>query len=424
MAERSDPLRVEYVADLAGLTVVRQAPPAGSASFSATYVGPAGWAFDPRGRAGTARLVSRLVTSGAGPYDRVALARRLDRAGATLSSQSAPESGEVTIWGPADQWRPLLGLLAEVVLRPRFEPADVERVRRQALERSQREMAQPASRADFEFLRAVFPEGHPYRSTGFGEPSSLRRISRANLIRFHRTHYVSEGAKLVITAPARAGAVRSLARAAFGSFAELRGPTVPVASTPPRRATERKIDLVGRSQVEIRVGGMSIPRSAAAYPAAFLANEILGGRPLLSRLFQRVREQGGLAYHASSSLEAMQWGGYWTAQAGTGAERWRRVVPMLHDEVRRLDTSSVRTADLDRIRESAIGEIPLSLESTSEAHELAVDVAYHGLPSDYWIRWSGLLRAVSASQVRDAADLALDLQAAATVIAGPLDRTR
>ncbi|MGP8077973.1 MAG: M16 family metallopeptidase [Thermoplasmata archaeon] len=422
MTEATDPLRVEYGSELEGLCVVRQPPPPGAASFSATYVGPAGWGFDPAGRDGTARLVNQVVVSAAGRYDRVELARRLDRAGATLAHQVSPESAEVTIWGPASEWKPLLALLADVVLRPRFDPADIARVRRQTLERQLRELAQPSPRADRELLSAIFPKGHPYRGTGLGDRRSLGRISRSELARFHREHYTSGDASLIVTAPARRAAVDQIARRLFGRFERSDPPRLAIPRVPKRPAEERIVDLPGRAQVEVRLGGTSLARSDPNFPAAFLANELLGGRPLLSRLFQRVRERGGLAYHASSSLEAMCFGGYWAAQAGTGAERWRKVVPMLADEVDRLRRSRVGSGELRVIRESAIGEIPLALESTAEAHELAVDLAYHRLPADYWVRWPRLLRGVKPADLRRAAETAIDRRTAVTVITGPVGR--
>lgn len=420
VGEATDPLLVEYGPQLHGLQLVRQSPPAGSASFSATYVGPAGWGYDPRGREGTARLVNQLVTSGAGRFSRVELARALDRAGATLSHQTAPESSELTIWGPADAWERLLAVLADVVLRPRFEPSDIARARRQIRERQLRETTQPAQRAEREFLSAAFPKAHPYASTGLGTPRSVQRISRGDLLRFHQEHYSSGNATLVITGPARLSAIERASRRLFGRFASDRPPTLSVPPIRTGRAVERRVPLAGRSQVEVRLGGPSLARSAPEFPAAFLANEVLGGRPLLSRLFQRVREKGGLAYHASSELEAMRFGGYWLAQAGTGADRWRRVVPMLRQEVERLRSTEVPLAELKTIRESAVGEIPLALESTAEAHELAVDVAYHHLPSDYWKKWPSVLRAVTPKAVREAATTALDGRSAVTVLAGPL----
>jgi zinc protease len=420
MSRTGDPLQLEYGEELDGLTVVRQPSPAGAASFSATYVGPAGWGFDPPGEAGTARIVNQLLSSGAGPYDRMALARRLDRAGATLSTESAPESGEVTLWGPAADWKKLLALLADVVLRPRLAPDDLLRVRRQLLERQMRELSQPASRADRELFRATYPETHPYRSSGLGDPRSIARITPGKLRAFHRSHYTSGGAVLVVTAPARLAAVERTARASFSDFAESRGPTLRFPSVRSRPARSLTVELKGRSQVEIRIGGDSLARSDPGYPAAFLANEILGGRAQLSRLFQRVRERGGLVYHASSELEAMRFGGYWTVGAGTGPEHWKKVVSMLSKELEQMERREVSASELREVRESAIGELPLALESTADAHELAVEVAYHRLPGDYLSRWPALLRAVRPKEVREAAERTMDRRHAVTVLAGPI----
>jgi zinc protease len=422
MRDSNDPLRLEYGREVEGLALVRQPCPPGAASFSATYVGPAGWGFDPWGEEGTARIVNQLLLSGAGPYDRRALARRLDRAGATLSSECAPESGEVTIWGPAEDWEKLLALLAEVVLRPRFAADDLRRVQRQLSERQMRELSQPASRADRELFRATYPKGHPYRTIGLGDRRSVARIRPEKVRTFHRRHYTSGDAVLVVTAPARLSAIESVGRRLFSGFAEDRGPVLRFPRVRPHAAQSLTMDLGGRSQVEIRIGGDSVSRADPQYPAAFLANEILGGRAQLSRLFQRIREQGGLAYHASSELEAMRFGGYWTVGAGAGSDRWEKVVRMLSKELERLERTEVSAAELREIRESAIGEIPLALESTADAHELAVEVAYHRLPGDHLSRWPAQLRSIRPNEVRAAADEAMDRRRAVTVIAGPVTR--
>ncbi len=420
MSEKTTPLRIEYGQEIDGLTVARQPAPVGVASFSVTYIGPAGWGFDPVAEGGTARVANHLLASGAGRYDRRGLARVLDRAGATLTTECAPESAEVTIWGPAAEWKRLLGLLADVVLRPRFASEDLVRVRRQVSERQLRELTQPASRADRELLRATYPEGHPYRSTGLGDARSVARLTTERIRRFHREHYTSGDAILVITSSARLPAVEAAAREHFSNFAEKRSPKLRLPPVRSRSARTLKVELSGRSQVEIRIGGDSIARSDPEYAAAFLANEILGGRAQLSRLFQRVRERGGLVYHASSELEVMRFGGYWAVGAGTGRERWRKVVPMLAKELEQMRLHDVAASELRQVRESAIGEIPLALESTSDAHELAVEVAYQRLPGDYLSHWPAVLRAVRPKEVRAAADRAMDPRHAITVLAGPL----
>jgi zinc protease len=421
MTSNTNPLRLEYGFDLEGMRVVRQPVPVGAASFSATFVGPAGSGFDAAGQEGIAHLVNQLLPIAAGRHRRVELARRLDRAGATLSHQTSPESGEVTIWGPGEDWKRLLALLAEVVRTPRFDSEDIARVRRQLLERQMRERTQPASRAELELQLAVFPRGHPYRATGLGDRRSVARLTRSQLMAFHHAHYTSGGSLLIVTTGASLPAVEAAASAHFTGFPVVQGPELRLPRLGKGEPLERIIPLPGRSQVEIRLGGPSISQGVPEYAAAFLANEVLGGRPLLARLFQRVREKSGLAYHASSHLDTMRCGGMWTARAGTGADRWRRVVPMLAQEVARLRRETVPLRELNSIRRSAIGEIPLALESTSDAHELAVDVSYHRLPADYLLRWPAQLRAVRPDDVRRAAATAFDRNRSVTVITGPVE---
>jgi zinc protease len=420
MSSAHNPLRIEYAEGPNGLRIARQSPPPGAASFSATYVGPAGWAYDAVGAEGTARLTAQLLTSGAGTRNRIELARFLDRVGGTLNSQCDPESAEVTVWGPTDSSDELLGVLADAVLRPRFDPPDLQRVRRQLIERQLREISQPGGRADRELHRTLFPVGHPYRTTGAGDRKSVTRLRPSDLAKFHSQHFTGEGGILVVTTPR---SLVTLTQSLRRKFSDLPSPAPPPLSIPRIRAGPPRgveIDLPGRSQVEVRLGGTSIARDDPRYAAAYLADEVLGGATLLSRLFTRVRSKGGLAYHASSHLEAMKFGGYWVAQAGTGSDRWRKVLPMLRQEVDRITGETIPSSELDLVRESRIGEVALALESTADAHELALDVAYYGLPEDHWVTWPSVLRGLSPTEVRQAAETALDGRRAASVVVGPL----
>ena len=415
-----DPLVVVRTTLPNGLDLVLQEAPASASTFSATYTGPAGWGYDPRGAEATALAVSELLNCGAGSRDRLAFAEALDRAGATFSSDCDPESAEATLWGPAGELVRLLPLLADAVLRPRFPPAEVARVRRELHERQLRGRSQPEHRAELELLHTVFPPGHPYRGLGLGTPKSLASLNGEGLRRFHSRQYSSVGAHLVITAPRPQRAV-ALARRLFrGLPADRTAPPLKVDAPTPGAPSARRIPMPGRSQVEIRVGGPSVPRGDPEFPALFLANEVLGGRSLLCRLFQHLREEHGLAYGTSSRLEAMRWGGYWMAEAGTAPGNAERAVKLLHEELETIRHELVSSAELDRIRESAIGELTLELETTAGAHELALDVAYHGLPERFWREWPEQMRSVRPAQLRDAAARGLPSRGEVTVLAGPI----
>ena len=419
MSERTDPLRMERTTLPSGLELVLQAAPASARSFSLSYVTPSGWGFEPSAASGLAMMTGKLVVGRPGKRSREELARTLDRLGAALTSTVDPESAELTLWGPQDSWTPLLGVFADAIFRPYFARDELQRALRQLRERQLRQRVQPDLRAEQEFLSGVFPPGHPYHSTGVGTPKTAARISLEGIRRFHRTHYPARGSVLVVTGRLSPQAVKRDLAPHFRSeelHADPPLPSVPAASPRSRR---RDVMIKGQSQVAIRIGASSVARSDPTYPELFLANEVLGGRPLLSRLFQRIREKHGLAYHASSELEAMRWGGYWEAMAGTDPATRDRVVDLVLQEIDRLSSDLIPSTELTRIRESTLGTLPLELDTTASAHELALEVAYHRLPGDFFRSWPDRLRRLRPRDLRAAAEARFTSDRAVVVTAGP-----
>ena len=419
MDSLADPRRVERAVTGGGLTVVRQPPPPSTHSFAATFVAPAGWSEDPPGGEGLAQLTSRLLTSGTRRRDRIALAQLLDRHGAQLSSDCDVESAELAIWGPSSSFTVLFDLFIEALRAPRFAPADLARTKRQFRERQLREKSQPESRVGRELLRAIYPKGHPYRESGVGDAASILSITGERLRRFHARRWRTHGGLLVVTTERPLSELLARAERELGFLDQSVGFAAASDWPAPRPGGATvAVPLPGRTEVQVRVGGPSLPRTAPEYPALHLANEVLGGRSL-SRLFQRVRERHGLAYHASSALATMRTGGYWWAQAGTGPERLAKVIELMDRELRQIGRDLVPTEELDRIRNSVIGSLPLELETTAGAHDLAVDLAYFGLDESFYLTWPETLRAVTPRDLRAAVHAGLDRSRAVVAWAGP-----
>jgi zinc protease len=420
VTEPDSPLDLERLTLDGGVELFRQSPPVGAASFSVTYLAPAGWGYESPAHAGSARVLAGMLRSGGGSWDRAALARELDRLGGTLDSDVTAEHLSLTLWGPEAHRDRLLPLLCAAIREPRFETQEFARLRREAVERQMRELTQPASRAEKELIHRIFVPGHPLRETGYGTSASLRHLDVATLRRAHRDRVLTRGGRFIATTRLATRAIGAKLDAALGAALDQPAPAAPVVPPRPRRpGRSERISLPGNSQVEIRLGGPSVLRSDPEYAAAYLANDILGGRSLLSRIVYHIREQSGLAYHTASELSSGLWDGYWVAEAGTTPAQTERVLSLLRREVERLGRTPVRASELERIRESGLGAVQLELEDTASAHSLAVEVAEWQLPDDHWRQWPAELRRVTAGQVESAARRALDPALASHVIAGP-----
>lgn len=403
MSPRPDPLLLEREVLDNGTVLVTQPSPSGSVTFAASWFLDAGSARDPPGKEGVASLVGRLLTLGTRHRPKRVLAQELDRMAATLSSGASWEGVEVEISGPADLWSRLLEILHEAVTVPSLEGDEFARLRREAAETLLREKTQPGDRAERAFLASLFPPGHPYLRHPLGTERSLARLKRDDATRFHHQLFTPRGSRLVITTQVPGPELLRVVQRTFGAMVGPPPQSRPTIPAPLKAKGPLYIPIAGTSQAEVLVGGHGVARHHEDFPALVMANEVLGGRPMLSRLFQVVREERGLAYSAGSELEALLWDGLWNAEAGTDPGHVAQVESLLDREVRRLAEVTLAPSELDRIRESLLGSAPLYLETTNSAHSLAVEVADFDLPLDHFRRWPETLRALTPRQVREAA---------------------
>ena len=104
-------------------------------------------------------------------------------------------------------------------------------------------------------------------------------------------------------------------------------------------------------------------RSENRYAASLLASVMGGGTS--SRLWQRIREERGLAYSVGAGGSTFSDVGVFTIYAGTSPGHLDEVLDLSLQELRRVVNESVSQAELKLAKEQAISSILLGLESSS-----------------------------------------------------------
>ena len=98
---------------------------------------------------------------------------------------------------------------------------------------------------------------------------------------------------------------------------------------------------------------------------AYLGNNILGQFGLMGRIGESVRSKAGLAYSASSGINAWADGGSWEFSAGLNPENLDKAVRLIRDEIERYISAPVTSEELDDSQSNLIGRLPLSLETNA-----------------------------------------------------------
>ncbi|WP_038037703.1 M16 family metallopeptidase [Thermorudis peleae] len=402
-----------------GLTVVNHYDPQSELVVLALRL-PAGAARDGE-QPGLAHLTGQLLARGTAQWDEAALNERLDQLGAALSVGVGRDAVDIVASGLRRDAAALVELLAAVVRTPTFPEDQLERVRTQVL--TQLRLAEQNTRAQADaLLRAsVYPPGHPYHHRVIGTAETLRQLDREALVAFHERMYRPAGGILAVAGGLSAATALQLIERHFGDWQGTVTPLSIPPVTPPVEMLRRHEYLPGKSQADLAIGLPVIPRSHPDFEPLRLANAVLGRLGMMGRIGQRVREQLGLAYYASSSLDAALGPGLWHAAAGVNPANVEQALEAILDEVSRLRAEPPSSTELDDVRTSLVGGALLALETSGAIAGLALDLMFYGLGLDYLERLPEMLAAFTPEDVRAVAERYLDPTRMAIVVVGPPD---
>ena len=290
-------------------------------------------------------------------------------------------------------------LVSDIVMNPRFEEHEMERERAVILE----ELAAVEDAPEellWEEFSSTFWLDHPLGIPVLGTRETIESLSREDLSVFFRRAY--EPANVVVSAAGRLdhGEVLELVEARFGA---LENHSEPLQLTAPRTFQHfRILSKEELEQVHIAVGCPAPSTAEADRYAAFLLNAVLGGS-VSSRLFQRIREEHGLAYSVYSALETYADAGCFWIYAGTRPDAAATVLDLVIEELGVLRELPVSGDELSRMKENLKGSVMLGLESTvGRMSTLAQQEMYFGRTFDMDEILAGIDE-VNAEQIQELA---------------------
>ena len=120
-----------------------------------------------------------------------------------------------------------------------------------------------------------------------------------------------------------------------------------------------------------------------------------------SRLFERVREEKGLAYFVRSSRTSGLDTGMFMFFAGTSPERYPEVLFEIDAEIARVQAGEVTSDELLRCQTRLKAGRRMGLQTNSSRAMQAGLNALYGLPINDWKNYDGYIDAVTIEALRD-----------------------
>ena len=387
---------------------------------------PIGSSSDPSERPGLAAITGDLLDEGSGSLNALELHEALARIGAQLDTEVGSDATMLELTTLERHAEQGITLLADMVLRPRFEQRDFDRVRDLRLNRLIQLRDTPSALADRIFAELLF-KGHPYGHLPIGTEGSLRAMTLRDVTGFHARAYGPSAATIVAVGDASHERLRELVDRAFGAWTAGEPSPRPSdpASLPPVAAAPARLAIVNRSaaaQSELRIGHVGPPRASPDYHALLVLNMVLGGQ-FVSRINLNLRENKGYTYGARTSFDFRRAPGPFTLQASVQSEATADAVREAIGELRAIRGSKpVTREELAMGRAALTRGYPRNFETADQVGRAAVQLALYDLPDDYFSTFAPKVEALTVDDITRAATTHLDPSRLLTVIVGDREK--
>lgn len=393
-----------------------------SVTFSARV--DTGSYFDPAGKPGVANFVARMLDQGTRSRSYEQIQGALEQVGASFSAAARKETSSAHLQTLSRYAYDLLPLYAELITAPAFpeERLDLERSK---LLTELRESADDAEYvARLAFNQAIY-EGHPGAQPLLGTPESVRGLTAADLAAFHRQHFQPGHTVLAVVGDFSTAEMLEKLTTAFSGW---QASSEQEAKLPePRRQTDvrtRRITMPGKTQTQVLLGHLGIPRSNPDYTTLRVLDTVLGegvGGGFTARIPYQLRDVQGLAYSVGSSITstATYYPGVFIAAMGTAPEKEQAAVTGLLKEIARVRASGITEAELREAVSYLVNSYVFDFQTHEQLASYLLAVERYNLGYNYRRRFVEDVRKVSRADVLRVARQYLDPDHYTLVVVAP-----
>jgi predicted Zn-dependent peptidase len=390
-----------------------------------SYEFPGGYTADQGRKLGTANFAMGMLDEGAGELGSLAFANRAESLGANLGAGASLDGSNAYLSALKENLDPSLALFADMLRRPQFAPAEIDRIKASWIAGIAQEKARPNIAALRVLPALLYGQGHAYAmpATGTGTEASIAALTRDDLVEFHRDWVRPEHATLVVVGDTTLKQIMPLLEKHFGDWRGQGAPPQTPALTPvalPDKPRVFLIDQPGAVQANIFAAQL-VPSTRDAGATVFdIANGVIGG-DFTSRLNMNLREDKHWSYGARSGASGALGQRPWLASAPVQIDKTAEAMAEIRREIADFASGKVPpdAEEVTRIKAINTLSLPGAYETAASVMSTIGGIVRYQRPDDYVFRRKAEIEAMTPAQVASAARI-LDADALTWVVVGDL----
>ncbi|MGI6538733.1 MAG: M16 family metallopeptidase [Caldicoprobacterales bacterium] len=320
----------------------------------------AGSSYEKPEENGLSHFIEHMLFKGTKKRNAKQIAEEMDSVGGQLNAFTAKEFTCLYCKIIDEHLELGLDLLSDMVLNSMFDDSELEKERGVILEEIAMYEDSPEDSVH-ELLAEAFFGKHSLAKPILGSTDQLLKYKRADLVNFYNQYYTTDNFVIAVAGNFQEEQLIPLIKSRFEDWNK-RG-SVP--SVVKEIHAESRI-LFKRKEIEQLHVSLSFPGLEAGnddiYPLLVM-NNMFGGS-MSSRLFQKVREERGLAYSIYSYPSSYIPGGMFNIYASMKPNQSEIVLKLIMEEVEMLKKKGFTDEEFHMAREQLKGNYILNNEST------------------------------------------------------------
>lgn len=338
-------------------------PQKGARAVTVVVLVEAGSKYEAAEQNGISHFLEHMMFDGTAKRPTpLAIATELDSIGGQSNAFTSHEYTGYWIKADAGKFDLTLDLISDIFLHPLLSEREIEKERGVIKEEMNMYFDTPQRYVWDIWLQLLYgnqPAGWPI----IGTRETINRISRNDLLRYVAERYRAKNALVVVSGDFEESVVARI-EAAFSEIPAGEGspkPATEEAQSKPAIALKFKETDQTHLVLGVRAFDMFDPRRHAL----MVLGTVLGSG-MSSRLFQRLREELGLAYYVGSGADLFTDHGIFAAFAGVDTSRLEQAVRAILEECERTANQPIPEQEIRKAKDHIRGSLILNLETTDE----------------------------------------------------------
>ncbi len=326
----------------------------------------------PAGKKGVEQFTAGLIGQGSKKYPYETLIDTLAMLSTSVNF-SGGEENVIFTWGTIkENFEAVMDIGSDLLQNPVFPEEELEQMRKQriaVLKEANKKTGWNTSRY---IVEKIFRD-HPYFRSLTVE--ALEGITLEEIQDFYNIHYQPSLTRLVVLGDITQTDLQDLLNHYLGNWKTGTSFTPPpFPAMQPLTGMEIKVYTNPEDkQLEVRIAHEAPSLHDPDYEKLEIANHILGGSSLTSRLGLNIRDQQGLTYGISSKLKGRVEGGWWYLESKTAPENVARLLVSAIFEIDRMRREEVTVTELNDAKRYYMGILPMVVEDPISIFRLLID---------------------------------------------------